>query len=218
MPSRDWLRRLKALTALAMTGGIFPRAAVTATLALAVGLLLHHGEPNGDRVAVLRHAASQIGKAKEVRGAATTEVESAKDRARVAERNANAAVSRAAAARAQVRVVSVDGVMGSATPNAAVMSFPVPAPVIERMQLDSTAIAALGMLVRWKDTVIVAQDHRITADSLELVATSDAFKELQRIREPHCGRKCGIVLGISGMLAAAVAVEQVRRTLRVGGR
>ena len=72
----------------------------------------------------------------------------------------------------------------------------------------------LGTLVQWKDTVIVKQDRRISADSLGLVATSNAFAALQRAKEPRCGRRCGIVLGVGGVLVAAVAVEQVRRTIR----
>jgi hypothetical protein len=68
--------------------------------------------------------------------------------------------------------------------------------------------------VRWKDTVIVRQDRRIAADSAELVATSNAFSALQRVKEPRCGRRCGIILGVGGMLVAAVAAEQVRRTFR----
>ena len=90
----------------------------------------------------------------------------------------------------------------------------VPAAVIERMRLDSTAVAMPSTLVRWKDTVIVRQDQLITADSLQLVATSNAFTSLQRVKVPRCGRRCGIVLGVGGMLAAAVAVEQVRRMFR----
>lgn len=82
------------------------------------------------------------------------------------------------------------------------------------MQLDSTAVAALGRLVQWKDTVIVAQDRRITADSMELVATSNAFHALQRVKEPRCGRRCGILIGVGSVLVAAVAMDQVRRTLR----
>jgi hypothetical protein len=90
----------------------------------------------------------------------------------------------------------------------------VPTPVIERMRLDSAAVDALGTLVQRKETVIVAQDRRITADSVELVATSNALSAVERVKQPRCGRKCGIVLGVGGMLAAAVAVEQVRRTFR----
>jgi hypothetical protein len=104
--------------------------------------------------------------------------------------------------------------MVSATPNGPVVKVRVPGPVVERLRLDSTAVATLGRLVRWKDTVIVAQDRRITADSLELAATSSAYHALERVKEPRCGRRCGIVLGVAGMLAAAVAVEQVRRTFR----
>jgi hypothetical protein len=82
------------------------------------------------------------------------------------------------------------------------------------MRLDSTAVAALGTLVRWKDTLIVRQDQRIRADSLELLATSHAFHALEHAKEPRCGRRCGIVLGVGGMLVAAVAVDQMRRTFR----
>jgi hypothetical protein len=52
------------------------------------------------------------------------------------------------------------------------------------------------------------------ADSLELLARANAFTALQRVKAPRCGRRCGIILGVGGMLAAAVAVEQVRRTFR----
>jgi hypothetical protein len=110
--------------------------------------------------------------------------------------------------------VSADDVMLSVTSKAGAVGVRVPEPVVERMQLDSTAVAALGTLVATKDTVIVRQDQRITADSLVLALTSHAFAALRREKEPWCGRRCGIVLGVGGMLAAAVAVEYVRRTFR----
>lgn len=130
------------------------------------------------------------------------------------EREAETALSRAEAARARARVVDVDDVQVSAVPNAEPAVVCVPPPVVERMQLDSTAVAALRVLLQWKDTVIVRQDERITAVSLELLARANAFTALQRVKAPRCGRRCGINLGVGGMLAAAVAVEQVRRTFR----
>jgi hypothetical protein len=188
-------------------------AALVAVLGIAAGFVLHCNGPNEDQAGVLRQAATQIVQAEHARNAATTVMERARAGALTAEGEAQAAVSRAAAARARARVVGADEVMVSGTP-AAPLGVRVPAPVVERMQLDSSALAALGTLVRWKDTVIGAQDRRIAADSLELIATSNAFNTLQQVKTPRCGRKCGIVLGIGGMLAAAVAVEQVRRTIR----
>jgi hypothetical protein len=187
-------------------------AVVLAVLGIAVGFVLQCNQP--DDANVSRQAAAEIVDAEHARTAATTAIDAAKAVAHTAERESEVVVSRASAARVRARVVSANDVMVSATPNAAPLEVRVPAPVIERMQLDSSAVAALGTLVRWKDTVIVKQDRRITADSIELVATSNAFHTLQRAKEPRCGRKCGIVLGVAGMLAAAVAVEQVRRTIR----
>jgi hypothetical protein len=132
----------------------------------------------------------------------------------VAKHDAAVALSRAVAARARVRVVSAGELVVRAMPNAESLVVRVPTPVIERMRLDSAAVDALGTLVQRKETVIVAQDRRITADSVELVATSNALSAVERVKQPRCGRKCGIVLGVGGMLAAAVAVEQVRRTFR----
>lgn len=169
---------------------------------IVVGVVLHCTRPNEAPVVVPQIAA------------AATAIASAKAAARVAEVESDAAVSRATAARARARVVSVDDVMVSATPNVEAALSRVPAPVVERMRLDSTAVVALDTLVHWKDIVIDAQDRRIAADSLELIATSNAFTALQRVKEPRCGRRCGIVLGVGGMLAAAVAVGQVRRTFR----
>jgi hypothetical protein len=189
-------------------------AALVAVLAIPVGFVLHCNEPNEDHAGVLRQAATQIVQAEHARNAAKTVMERARAGALAAEGEAQAVVSRAGAARARARVVGVDELMVSATPAAAPLGVRVPAPVVERMQLDSSALAALGTLVRWKDTVIRAQDRRIAADSLELIATSNAFNTLQQVKTPRCGRKCGIVLGIGGMLATAVAVEQVRRTIR----
>jgi len=189
-------------------------AVLVAVLGFAVGYVLYCNQPDKDAIRVSRQATAEIVNAEHARAAATTAIDGAKAVAHAAERDAEAAVLRAAVARARARVVSADDVMVSVTPNAAPLELRVPAPVVERMQLDSSAVTALGTLVRWKDTVIVKQDRRITADSIELIATSNAFHSLQRAKEPRCGRKCGIVLGVGGMLAAAVAVEQVRRTIR----
>src|SRR5207248_6816326 len=105
--------------------------------------------------------------AQNARTAATTAIEGAGAGARAAEREANAAISRAAAARVRARVVGADEVMVSTSPDAAPLGVRVPAPVVERLRLDSSAVATLGTLVSWKQTVISAQDQRITADSLE---------------------------------------------------
>jgi hypothetical protein len=182
-------------------------------LGIALGLVLYCIKPD-DGVNVTRQAATQIVKAERARAAATTAIEDAKAGALAAERDAVVAVSRAFAAHVRARVVGADDVLISATPNLAPVPIAVPPPVVERMQLDSSAVATLGTLVRWKDTVIVRQDRRIAADSAELVATSNAFSALQRVKEPRCGRRCGIILGVGGMLVAAVAAEQVRRTFR----
>ena len=189
-------------------------AVVVAVFGILIGLALLCYPPNTDRAAVLDQAAGHIAEAEHARAGATISVESAKATAHVAEVEAETAVSRTSAARARAQVVNSDVVRVSATPNAVPQDLRVPPPVVERMQLDSTAIATLGTLVQWKDTVILRQDRRISADSIELVATSHAFAALQRVKEPRCGRRCGIVLGVGGMLAAAVAVEQVRRTIR----
>ena len=189
-------------------------AVVVAVFGILVGLVLLCYRPNVDRPAVLDQAAGQITDAEHVRTAAAISVESAKATAHVMEVEAEAAVSRASAARARAHVVNAGVVRVSATPNAVPQDLRVPPPVAERMQLDSTAIATLGTLAQWKDTVILRQDRRISADSIELVATSHAFAALQRVKEPRCGRRCGIVLGVGGVIAAAVAVEQVRRIIR----
>jgi hypothetical protein len=187
---------------------------VLAVFATVVGFVLHCNGPNEHQVGQTRQAESQIAEAEQARAAATTAIAGARASARTAEREAESAVSRAMAARTRVRLVSPTEVTLSTTPDAAPLGVRVPAPVVERMRLDSTAVATLGRLLRWKDTVIGAQDRLITADSLALIATSNAFNALERVKRPRCARRCGIVLGIGGMLAAAVAVEQVRRTFR----
>ena len=189
-------------------------AALMAVLGIAAGLVLYCNRPDEDGLRVARQAATQIIDAEHARTAAATAIADAKAGAQRAERDAVVAVSQAFAARARVRALSADDVVVVASPDATPVEVPVPAPVVERMRLDSSAVARLGTLVRCKDTVIVRQDQRITADSLELLATSSAFHALERVKEPRCGRRCGIVLGVGGMLAAAVAVEQVRRTFR----
>jgi hypothetical protein len=178
------------------------------------GLVLLCRRPNDPAPAEIRRAAAQVGAAEQARTAATAAVEGAKANATVAKHDAAVALSRAVAARARVRVVSAGELVVRAMPNAESLVVRVPTPVIERMRLDSAAVDALGTLVQRKETVIVAQDRRITADSVELVATSNALSAVERVKQPRCGRKCGIVLGVGGMLAAAVAVEQVRRTFR----
>jgi hypothetical protein len=187
---------------------------VLAVLALALGFLLYCSRPNDDRPAVLRQAATQIAEAKQARAATTLAIADAKATARAVEGEAKFAMSRAAAARARAQVVGASDVRISATPNAAPLKVRVPTAVVEAMQLDSTAVAALSTVVRWKDTVIVRLDQRIAVDSVELLAASNAFHALLRMKEPRCGRRCGIVLGVGGMLVAAVAVEQVRRAAR----
>ena len=214
MSAHDWLPRLKSLAALGMTGGILRIASVIAALVLVVAFMLHRSEPNDAQLAVLRPAARQIADAKEARGAATAAVERAKVSATAAEREAKRAISLAAAARDKVGVKDIDEVTVRVTPDAVPLNVRVPTAVVDRMRLDSSAVVTLGTLVRWKDTVIVAQDRRITADSLQLVATSNAFDALQRVKQPRCGRRCGIILGLGGMLAAAVAVGQMKQMFR----
>jgi hypothetical protein len=188
--------------------------AMLAVVGVGVGFVMLRAHPNGKSATALRRAVTQIAEAKQERTTATRALDGARARVRVVEREAATAVSRAEAARARARVIGLDDVQVSAAPNAAVALIRVPPPVVERMRLDSSAVSTLGMLVRWKDTVIVMQDRRITADSLELLATTNAFAALERAREPRCGRRCGIILGVGGMLATAVAMEQVRRMFR----
>ena len=161
----------------------------------------------------LRQAATAIVNAEQARTAATMAMESARVSARTAEGDVAVALSKAAAARARARAAGAESVIIAAA-GAPPVEVPVPPAVVERMRLDSTAVVTLRTVVRWKDTLIVRQDQRIRADSLELLATSHAFHALERMKEPRCGRRCGIALGIGGMLAAAVAVGQVRRTFR----
>jgi hypothetical protein len=198
--------RLGAGASLGMTTGV--------VVGLLAGFLLLSHHPNDSSADVIRQATTQIMHAENSRAAAAAAVEGAKASASVAEHGAIVALSRLAASRARVRVVSADDLVVTAMPNAESLLVRVPTPVVERMRFDSAAVAALGMLVQRKETVIVAQDRRITADSLELAATSNALSALERVKQPRCGRKCGIVLGVGGMLAAAVAVGQVRRTFR----
>ena len=189
-----------------------------ALLALLVGmtsvvaLLLLCCRHNDTRT--LARADTQLITAEQAQTAARVAVGRARASAGVAEDRAAVVLSQAAAARARARIVGADDLAVSITPNAEPLVVPVPTPVVARMQLDSTAVAALGVLVQKKETVIAAQDLRIRADSVELSARSNAFAALQRVKEPRCGRKCGIVLGVGGMLAAAVAVGQVRRVFR----
>jgi hypothetical protein len=192
------------------------RSLVAALLGMTglVGLVLLFRQPNDPAGTEIRRATTQIGAAEQARAAATAAVEGAKANATVAKHDAAVALSRAVAARARVRVVSAGDLVVIATPNAESLVVRVPTPVVERMRLDSGAVAALGLLVQRKETVIVAQDHRITADSVELAATSNALSAIERVKQPRCGRKCGIVLGVGGMLAAAVAVGQVRRAIQ----
>ena len=175
------------------------RTAGTALVAIAglgAGLVMLRGNPSRNRTEVMRQVA-KIAEAKQARIIAGKALEQARARTSVAERKAENVVSRAEAARAR-----------------AVAAIPVPPLVIERTQLDSSAISALGTLVQWKDTLILRQDQRIAADSLELLASANAFSALKRAKSPRCGRRCGILLGVGGMLAAAVAVGQVRRAVR----
>ena len=189
-------------------------AAVLAVVGVGLTSVLYLGRPNDHGVAALRQAAGQIAEASQARAAAASALDDVRTRGQSAEREAEISKSRAAAARARARIIDTDTVLVSAAPGEEATPVRVPAPVVDRMRLDSTAVATLGALLRWKNSVIVAQDRRIAADSLELVASSNAFSALQRVKQPRCGRRCGIVLGVGGMLAAAIAVEQVRRTLR----
>jgi hypothetical protein len=152
--------------------------------------------------------------AKDARASATTEVEGAKANARAAEAEARRALGRAQSAHVTTRLVTAPDASVSPQPNGLPPAIDVPPAVLERLQLDSSAVAALGTLVRLKDTVIVRQDRLIAADTLEVIATAKAFRALERLKEPRCGRRCGIALGVGGMIAAAVAVEQVRRMVR----
>jgi hypothetical protein len=209
MPAPNGTSKRRPLAALELAG-----TALLAVAGLSAGLVMLGTHRGGNSAAELRQAVAKIAEVRQTRVTMTRALEEARARARVVEREAETAVSRAEAARARARVVGVDDVQVSAVPNAEPAVVCVPPPVVERMQLDSTAVAALRVLLQWKDTVIVRQDERITADSLELLARANAFTALQRVKAPRCGRRCGIILGVGGMLAAAVAVEQVRRTFR----
>ena len=191
------------------------RIALTiAVIGIVLGLVLIYHAPDDPPVDVLRETATEVQAAEDVRTTATVALAEARGRARAAGSNAEAALSRSTAARARARVAGAAEVVVSAAADAAPAAVKVPAAVVERMELDSTAVATLVTLVRWKDTVIVRQDQRIRADSIELVATTRAFTVLERVKAPRCGRRCGIMLGVGSMLAAAVTIEQVRRTFR----
>ena len=202
----NWAAKSRSLASLGMTMGV--------AVALIAGLVLLWHRPDEPAVSTIRQMATQITLAENSRTIAAAAVERARASANMAERVAAVAVSRAVAARARVRVVSAEGLVVTVTPNAEPEVVRVPTPVVERIRLDSAAVDALGLLVQRKDTVIVAQDRRITADSVELAGRAKAFAALGRVKEPRCGRRCGIVLGVGGMLATAIAVEQVRRAIR----
>jgi hypothetical protein len=191
-----------------------PVAAAIAVVGIILGLVLLCWSPNDQYPAVRSQTGNELLNAQQARTGATVALEGAKATARAAEVDADLALSRAVSARARARIVSGSGLIVSESPDVTPTQIRVPPSVIDRLTLDSTAVSALGTLVRWKDTLIFRQDQRITADSVELLATWHALTALQRVKEPRCGRKCGIVLGVGGMLAAAVVVEQVRRTFR----
>lgn len=189
-------------------------AGMIATIGIVLGLALLCSRRNDPQVDVVRAATGQLLETKRARVDATVALDRARATASAAEGDAEAAVSRAVAARARARIVGADGVVVPSARDVPPVPMRVTAPVVERMRLDSTALDALGTLVRWKDTVIVRQDRRFIADSLELAAASNAFTALQRVKEPRCGRKCGIVLGVGGILAATITIDKLRQTFR----
>lgn len=73
-------------------------------------------------------------------------------------------------------------------------------------------------------SLLKADDAKARADSMTIVSLRaenaslreerDAYKERAELLEPdRCGRKCGIVIGVVGTMAAAIAIDHVRAAL-----
>jgi hypothetical protein len=115
--------------------------------------------------------------------------------------------------RQRVRVVSARTLEVRSMPAAVPEVIEVPEAVVERIRVDSAAITTLAETEQWEDCLIAALRDRIAADSMGNVATRVAMTALERERHPRCGRRCGVALGVAGVVAAGIVLDQTRKVV-----
>lgn len=141
--------------------------------------------------------------------AAVTVAHAAK--ARVATRTA---LARAESLRGRVRIVTSRQLVVQDSEPAKPTLVPVPPLVTERIRADSAAISALSMALVWDGRAMAVQDELLGAEARAGSAARLTIAELQRARSSRCGRRCGMMLGVLGVVALGVACDQARRLVR----
>lgn len=160
-------------------------------LACAAGLALLgaaycRGRAVGETSARMTEARRGIAAAEIARGAAAETVT-------VAAHETAIAAKRAKAADAIVRVVDPTTLAVEVTPASPAMVIRVPEPVIARIEADSALIEAQA-------TEILGLRALIVADSVVIRSQQVALQDLEHAKAPRCGMKCGIGLGVGGLL------------------
>jgi hypothetical protein len=84
---------------------------------------------------------------------------------------------------------------------------PVPPLVTDRIQADSVAISALSVALTWDSTAVAAQLQELAADAKAEDAAHRTIAALERERKPRCGWRCGMLLGVTSVVALGIAVR-----------
>lgn len=106
-----------------------------------------------------------------------------------------------------VTIVNATTLSVKTTPSAQPQLVGVPAAVIAKMRTDSIYIAELE-----------AQNLRmslvIASDSSAVGSLQTQVRVLEEQLHPRCGRRCGIVIGVTATVAAVLVVDRVRAVVQ----
>ena len=173
---------------------------LTAAAASATAAVVHRLRSSSGADAALERAKSSLARADVEAARAASRVAAVESQAKVAVQNALNAERVSRAHWQRVRIAGASSLSVQLTPGGASTLVAIPAPVVDRLRADSAAVVSLGAAMGWQDSIIVAQRQQIASDSVARTSAGAVIRALDHERRARCGWKCGVVIGVVGLV------------------
>jgi hypothetical protein len=179
---------------------------VCVVLALSMAVVLaFHSLGQNDRSVEIAKGGLQAAEREQQAAAAQAQVVAT--RAAEARQQTKPVLARAELLHARVRVERSGLLRVQESAPAETTLVPVPPLVTDRIQADSVAISALSVALTWDSTAVAAQLQELAADADAEDAAHKTIAALERERKPRCGWRCGMLLGVTSVVALGIAVR-----------
>jgi hypothetical protein len=179
---------------------------VCAVLALSMAVLLaFHSLGQNDRSVETAKGGFQA--AEREQQAAAAQAQAVATQAAEARKQTKPVLARAELLHARVRVERSGLLRVQEGAPAETTLVPVPPLVTDRIQADSVVISALSVALTWDSTAVAAQLQELAADAKAEDAAHKTIAALERERKPRCGWRCGMLLGVTSVVALGIAVR-----------